>query len=410
MKIGMFGNANNYPFMLARALRRMGHEVLFIVDRSPRTKWEILNRPENRYEDITLPYPDWIYDASPLDLWNFPSPPPERAKVARLLQSCDAVILNEFGLSLLPDIRRSAIALLTGTDLEVLANFQYADYLVRGSYGISSFLRIRSLIRRFIRKRFLLKLISAQREGIRLAVAVNYFARGLVPHGDALLDEIGVRHSQRIFFMMTDLELIQLQPMPHNPILRTFCGARLTWKKPAHPSLVSELDCKGSDIMIRGLGLFARTTGIPLDIRLVKKGAHIAETMQLIEEEGIASQVTWREEMSQQDVLTEYKQADIIFEQLGMSMVGMGGLDAMAMGRPVIANGRPEIMEQVIGVPSPICQAATSEEVCAQLQRLVPSLAERERVGLASRRYIEEYFSAERAAQICLDRLSRVLR
>lgn len=52
MKIGFIGNANNYPFMIARAMRKMGHEVLFIVDRD---KSEPLNRPENRYDDIGPP-------------------------------------------------------------------------------------------------------------------------------------------------------------------------------------------------------------------------------------------------------------------------------------------------------------------------------------------------------------------
>lgn len=167
----------------------------------------------------------------------------------------------------------------------------------------------------------------------------------------------------------------------------------------------SELNYKGSDIMIRGLGLFVRTTGIPLDIRLAKKGLHVAETMQLAKEEGIDDQITWLEEMSQREVLEECKQADILFDQLGMSVVGMGGLDAMAVGRPLIANGRPEIVEREIGVPSPICQASTPEEVCAQLKRLTADPDERKRVGLASRRYVEDYFSAERAARICLDYL-----
>lgn len=408
MKIGFFGNANNYPFMLARAFRRMGHEVFFIVDRSPSTKWEKLNRPENRYEDIRLPYPSWIYDASPLDLWRFPFPSPERSKVVRLLQNCDAVILNEFGLSLSQDIGRPAIALLTGTDLVVLSRFQYADHLIHGSRGKISFLKPMGPIYRKILKRFYLKLISAQREGIRSAVAVTFFRRGLFPSADNLLDEIGVSDSQRIFMLMTDLETIQFEPMPYNPVIRIFCVTRLTWKKPKDSTLISELGYKGSDIMIRGLGLFRRATGVSLDIRLVKKGEHVAETIRLIEEERITDQVTWLEEMSQLELFEEFRQTDIVFDQLGKSMIGMGGVDAMAMGRPLIANGRPEIIEQVIGVPSPICQATTSEEVCAQLQRLVHDREERVRVGVASRRYAEKYFSADRASRVYLERLNNL--
>ena len=41
MKIGFLGNANNYPFMLARALKRAGHDVRFVVDRK-----NLLDRPD----------------------------------------------------------------------------------------------------------------------------------------------------------------------------------------------------------------------------------------------------------------------------------------------------------------------------------------------------------------------------
>lgn len=397
MKIGFFGNSNNYPFMLARALRRMGNEILFLIDSGER-----LNRPEYRYDDISYPYPSWIQDVSPFDMRECVFPTPKRAQIVRLLRRCDAVILNQIGPAFLPLARRPAIVLLAGSDLDYYGNFQTVANLVREVHRRPVFLR------RLFRKYVFQKLISAQRAGIRSAVAVSYFARGLVPDGDALLDEIGVRDSNRVFILMTDLNKIHPEPIPHNKPVRIFCATRLTWKKPM-ASGTAELDYKGSDVMIRGLGLFVRAAGIPLDIRLVKKGRHVTETMRLVEEEGLTDQVTWLEEMSQQEVWAEFRQADIIFEQFGQSVVAMAGLDAMAMGRPVIANGRPEIMEKVIGVPSPICQAVAPDEVCAQLQRLVPSRAERERVGYASRKYVQDHFSADHAAQICLDRLSKCL-
>jgi len=32
LKIGYWGNTNNNPFMVARAFKKMGHAVIFIVD------------------------------------------------------------------------------------------------------------------------------------------------------------------------------------------------------------------------------------------------------------------------------------------------------------------------------------------------------------------------------------------
>ena len=93
MKIGFLGNANNYPFMLARALRLAGQEVHFIVDRkSP------LDRPENRYSDVGPPYLDWIEDASDLpEEWSFHRPSAALDRVIAKLRECDAVVLNQAG-------------------------------------------------------------------------------------------------------------------------------------------------------------------------------------------------------------------------------------------------------------------------------------------------------------------------
>lgn len=405
MKIGFFGNTNNYPFTLARAMRRLGHEVLFVIDRP-----EPLNRPESRYREISTPYPGWIVDESPLDL-HVPlrRPPPGRARAIELLRGCDAVVLNMMGPSLLPEIRRPAIVMLTGSDLEFHANYRFVPYYLRAVHGpFPGFFSDR--MRPYLHDALtLFRLVAAQRAGIRDASAVNYFVKGFVGKGDALLEGIGVPDHRRMFFIMTELEMIHRVPPPRNPVVRIFSVARLTWKVPGiravGSGLGSELDYKGSDIMVRGLGMFVRRTGIPIDVRLVRKGRNVEETACLVKEEGISGQVTWLDEMTQKRVLEEYSRADIVFDQLGNAVLGMGGVDAMAAGRPVIANTRPEIMRRVFGTPLPICEASNPEEVCAQLMRLVPDSVERERVGNASREFAEVHFSPENAARICLERL-----
>ena len=384
MRIGFFGNANNSPLMLARALRSAGHDVLFVVDR-----WEPLNRPENKYPDLAPPYPDWIVDVSPLDLWQYPAPPPaQKARAIELLKSCDVVILNQYGLSLASEIGKPTVALLTGTDLVELADYRHYD-------------KFAGPVRDFF-----LQHVNAQREGIRSAFTVIYLPKGLLPESDRLLHEIGVADERRIYYQMAELDLITPYPAPvNNSPLRVFCIARLTWQQIQRNFVLSELDYKGSDIMIRGLGLFWRTTRIPLDIRLIRKGADVEATEELAREEGLADQVTWLDEMSQQDVLEQYRIADIVFEQMGGSVIGMGGIDAMAAARPVIANGRPEIFDQVRNETSPVCQAATPQEVCAQLRRLAENPAEREQIGQASRFFAERHFSAGNAAKTVMDRV-----
>jgi glycosyltransferase involved in cell wall biosynthesis len=412
LRIGFFGNTNNYPFMVARALRRMGHDVLFIVDRT-----EPLTRPENRYDDVGVPYPDWIVDLSPLDIHvPLASVPPARARAVSLLRSCDAVFLNMLGPSLWPEVRRPSVVMLTGADLEDYANYGFVlRYLLTQWKGArwrplgharENLNNIRD------QARYLWRLVGAQRAGIRAASAVSYFARGMVAGGDATLDGIGVPDDRRIFLIMTDPERIAPCPPPRNPVVRLFNVARLTWRK--NPGEIptggasAALDFKGTDVMVRGISMFVRKTGARLDIRLVRKGRDVEATERLVADEGLGPMVTWADEMTQAGVLEEYASADIVFDQLGQGMISMGCLDAMASGRPVIANGRPEIVARLVGIPSPVCQAQTPGEVCAQLERLVPDPAERARVGIESRRYVEAHFSADRAASLCLERLGAI--
>ena len=112
--------------------------------------------------------------------------------------------------------------------------------------------------------------------------------------------------------------------------------------------------------------------------------------------------------MSLTEVWAEYRRSDIVIEQLGNSTIGSAGLEAMAASRPVIGNARREMFEDCFGQPSPICQAQTAEEVCAQLKRLVFNPAKREKIGTLGRRFVEENCSPRRAAQTCLERLEPV--
>lgn len=399
MKIGFYGNPNNYPFMLARALRRLGHEILFIVV-SP----EKLNRPEFRYPDIAIPYPPWIVDLACANRWTFLLPGPAQAKVVRLLNSCDLCILAEEGPVFAAKLRPPHVVLLTGSNLEVFADPAKAASLLPQAFPRHPWLA--SWCSALFPPAIIHSLLTRpQRAGIKAARVVVHYSRGLIPNGDRLLDEIGVLERNRLFLLMTDLELVQCSPAPDNLPVRVFCVARLTWKREPGSDLVA-LDYKGIDVLLRGLALLKLSGFRPLpELHLVRKGRHVAETVKLAGELDIADAITWLDELSQAEVLAEYARADIIVDQLADSVVAMGGFDAMASCRPLIANGRSEIFSPLIGEPSPICQACTPDEVCAQLRRLAGDPTERARVGLASRRYVENHFSSDAAARKLLARL-----
>jgi glycosyltransferase involved in cell wall biosynthesis len=389
--------------MVARAIKNLGHEVVFVVDStSP------LNRPEGRYKDISLPYPAWIIDCSPLDLWKYPKESAQTEQVVRILKECDALVLNEFGLSLWERIQKPAFALLTGTDIEVLADPRYADVASGYVSGSTSLLKRLWLWRKKRNQRWLrghlLRLVGAQRSAIHHAVGVHYFPKGMLPNADRLMDEIGVKEDRRVFSLPAEIERYEYAPYPNNRILRLFNVARLQWRKPLG-DFICELDYKGTNVLIRGLGLFIRENNTPIEIRLVKKGIDLEITRRLIEEEGIASHITWLDAMDQNMLYEEYKNADIVSEHFGKGSIGMGAVDAMAVGRPVIANGSPEFFTKALGVTLPICHATTAEEVRGQLVRLAADRDLRETIGKESRACVEKYCTPEHTARSILEKL-----
>lgn len=375
--------------MLARAMRRAGHKVVFVLNQNT-----ALNRPENRYDDVVLDESPWIFDAGRLgetERFQFLPPSPLREAAIERLRTCDAVVLNHSAVSLAPLIGRPHIALLTGTDVQDLAHPGY----LRQADGFPE-----------ADKLWLENAIARQRIGIATAIAVSTFSRGLIPRHDVVLDSLGVGSDRRFFSWMTDPDHLRAAPAAGNDSIRIFNVARLTWKRVGEGEFTE--DHKASDVMLRGLARFVeRHPDTRLEIRLVRKGLQVEEAERLIEALGLSTRVTWLKEMTQRETLEECRRADIVFDQLGLSVVGMGGLDAMALGRPLVANARPDVITGY-QAESPICHAATADEVANQMERLA-SRPERERVGQASRAFVERYCSADLAAAMFEKRIRPVI-
>jgi len=390
MRIGFVGNTNNYPFMLAMAVRRLGHDVTFVVDSE-----EKLHRPEFMYEPAAWGGIEVHFVPAIRNYRHAIASDRVVRQVARLAESCDALIVNGLWPTLAARTGKPYIVLLTGSDLELHGD---PGFVIRSYWRqLSS----RNMFERVVRALFAAEVARRQRAAIVKATAYNYFPRGVIPNGDRILDSLAARAGKRLSFMMTDVErCAYVPPPPDGPVLRLLLAARLNWVHPKRPGLV-ELDYKGTDIFLHGLKLFKEQDGRPLSVVMVKKGHDVQPTVDLVEQLGLREMVEWHDEMSQRELLEQYKVTDIVVDQFAKGVVGMAGLDAMAMGRPVLANGRPEIFEPTIGEPSPICQAANPEEVFRQLVRLFdPGV--RDSVGKQSRKYVERHFSTHAAAQRCL--------
>lgn len=391
LTICFVGNTNNYPFLVASAMRGMGHDVTVLLDRT-----EQLHRPHGRYEGFDPATAPWVRDISQdvtTDGWMLNHSDelgPER------LKQYDLLVLNGFGLALAGGRSAPSFAMLTGSDLTQLANWSSLELLWKNLHSLG-------LLRRALACLLHARTVRRQRRAIRRSFGVSYFVRGVVPEADRLLDGLGIGPRQRTSFMLSDVDHIAPQPLSavQRPpsTLRVFNVARLNWRQPK-PAHMSELDMKGTDVLLSGFASFLQRTSADAQLVLVRKGIDIEATEREVERLGIAKNVIWLAEMSQAEVFEQYAMADVVTEQLSTSYVGMGGLDAMAAARPVIANTRPDARgEGLLREDAPVLHAETSDDVCRHLQRLAGARQQIDSLGEQSRRYVEEWHSPAAAAR-----------
>ncbi|MEO8761758.1 MAG: hypothetical protein ABI388_09945, partial [Bacteroidia bacterium] len=360
MKIGFIGNMNNYPFMIASQFKKKGYEVLFIV-----TESEKLCRPEFRYKNISTPYPDWIVDFAPLNADYFleVEETVEFKKIIALLNTCDYAFLNGYFIRFSKYLSIKHICVFTGSDLTVLADYKPINkyyqtkiktlvelnrnsFLSKQIFNLCNsrlFLTSLKLTLSILGVKYkigdvyfksrnmfpdlyylakskiaYLEKVSDQRNSIEIAIGFIYAPLGVVNDGDLLLKEIKVDEDRRMMGLMVDEILSDYIPEKPTTKIRIFNVARFNWvKDKEQPEHFTQLDFKANDVMIRGIALFYKKYAIPLDIIFIKKGNDIEETIKLIEEVGIAHLITWKEVLSQQEVLQEYILANVVFDQLG---------------------------------------------------------------------------------------------
>lgn len=393
MKVGFIGNANNYPFTLAQSMRRLGVEVRFLV-----TSIAPLDRPEARFGADAVSYGDWAFDLAPMYSWDSVLPTPKRTRAQELLRDCDAIVANGVMIALAARQDKPLFVICSGSDLEMAANPAYLGEICNEGRGdLRS--RLRSEVKRWLYRR----LIPAQRAGFRKAAGLEYALPGILPHGDELLRDIGVDDSRRFAFMLTDLEKVPKTPLPDNERLRILCVARLNWCNPLPPGF-SVLDNKRTDILLNGVAEFKRQSSEEFELVLPTKGLHVAETRHLVEQLGLSENTVWLPEQTQAEFMKEMQAADIIADHFGEGAIGMGARDAIALGRPVIANGKPEIHRAFLGEPLPIFQAQRPDEIAAALLEL-QDRALRDQLADRARGFAERHFSAEIAAKTILSLL-----
>jgi len=100
-----------------------------------------------------------------------------------------------------------------------------------------------------------------------------------------------------------------------------------------------------------------------------------------------------------------YARADIVVDQLNAGWHGVFALESMALGKPVVAHLKPDVVERSaegFGVRVPIVPA-TKETLVDALRPLVEQPALRREIGALSRAYVEQVHDIDRIADRLLD-------
>jgi hypothetical protein len=105
-----------------------------------------------------------------------------------------------------------------------------------------------------------------------------------------------------------------------------------------------------------------------------------------------------------------YERADIVVEQLNAGWHGVFGLEAMALGKPVVTYLKEDVVrrtEEAFGTRVPIV-SATKDTLADRLRPLVESPAERRRIGAESRAYVERVHDIDKVADRLLELYARL--
>jgi glycosyltransferase involved in cell wall biosynthesis len=100
-----------------------------------------------------------------------------------------------------------------------------------------------------------------------------------------------------------------------------------------------------------------------------------------------------------------YARADIVVDQLNAGWHGVFALESMALGKPVVAHLKPDVVERSAagyGVRIPIVPA-TAETLVEALRPLVEQPPLRRELGAAGRAYVEQVHDIDRIADRLID-------
>lgn len=147
---------------------------------------------------------------------------------------------------------------------------------------------------------------------------------------------------------------------------------------------------KGNDALLRGYAELLRGGGAATLV-LTDWGPDVDRSRALARELGVEDRLRWLAPLPKLRLIEAYRAADVVLDQFVLGTFGAIAPEAMACGCPVVMAFDPGVHEWCFPELPPVVPAREPSEIAAALRRLLDDDAERERVGTASRRWVEAH-------------------
>jgi len=137
--------------------------------------------------------------------------------------------------------------------------------------------------------------------------------------------------------------------------------------------------------------------------RQVKGTRHVEEAVEKLRREGHPVRLDLIEGVTRDEVLARVTEADVVVDQLLIGWYGAFAVEAMALGRPVLAYIREDEPEDnPFGASLPIVRT-TAAALADDLLALAENRQRRLELGAAGRRFAEEHHDPRRIARTVLE-------
>ena len=124
------------------------------------------------------------------------------------------------------------------------------------------------------------------------------------------------------------------------------------------------------------------------------KGTRFLEAaVEELRRDGEIVELVMVERMSNEEALNVYRTADVIFDQCLIGSHGYFGLEAMALGKPVMCSVRKD--EYVLAPTECPAIRVLPETIAPTLRSLIRDRQALRRIGIKGRNYVEKYYSVE---------------